>query len=67
MADNPPSRPTDEKRKGPRRTGIGRRILGERRMNPLSEPPAGSEAELKARQKQRRARKRRVLPDRRGH
>ena len=61
----PPFPPSDEKRKGPRRLGIGRRIHGERRTTPIPAPPDGPDAERQAREKQRRARKRRLLFDRR--
>ena len=61
----PPFFPSDEKRKGPRRIGIGRRIHGERRTTPISALPDGPDAGWKARQKQRRALTRRLLLDRR--
>jgi len=56
---------SEEKREGPRRSGLGRRIHGERRMTELPHPPAGFASAWKARQRERRVTKRRIIPDRR--
>jgi hypothetical protein len=54
-----------EKRKGPRRSGLGRRIYGERRTTELLQPPVGLSSAWKVRQGPRRFTKRRIIPDRR--
>jgi hypothetical protein len=54
--------PFEERRKGQRRDGVGRRINGDRRV-PLE--PGSHENAGRARGKERRVFKRRVLPDRR--
>jgi hypothetical protein len=61
----PPLPPSNEKRKGPRRLGIGRRTHGERRTTSIPAPPDGPNAQRHAREEQRRALKRRLLFDRR--
>ena len=58
---------SEERRKSQRRSGVGRRVLGDRRMaDPVSTPgnlPSG----WKRRQGERRVSKRRVIRDRRGN
>ena len=57
--------PSEERRKGPRRSGIGRRIHGDRRAVPPPAAPGTFESERRKLLKQRRLRKRRILSDRR--
>lgn len=63
--NNPQNMLSEERREGPRRSGLGRRIHGERRMTELPRPPAGLASAWKERQGQRRLTKRRIIPDRR--
>ena len=67
MSVNEPSPPSDEKRKGHRRIGTGRRTRGERRLIPMPAPPDDPDVDPKTRQKQRRVQKRRTLADRRSN
>jgi hypothetical protein len=63
--DNRQNRLSEDRRNGPRRSGLGRRIHGERRTTELPQSPAGLAPTWKARQGQRRDTKRRIIPDRR--
>jgi hypothetical protein len=63
--DNSRNSLSEEKRQGPRRKGLGRRIYGERRTTELPHPPADLASAWKARQGQRRATRRRIIPERR--
>lgn len=63
--NNPQNGLSEEKRNGPRRSGLGRRIYGERRTTELLHSPAGLASAWKARQGQRRVTRRRIIPDRR--
>jgi hypothetical protein len=60
-----PNRRSEDRRNGPRRDGVGRRIHGERRTTDLPPPPAGLESDSMTRHGQRREARRRIIPDRR--
>ena len=57
--------PSEERRKGHRRSGIGRRIHGDRRTIPLPAAPGPFDSDRRTLLRQRRVRKRRILSDRR--
>jgi hypothetical protein len=54
-----------EQRRVTRRSGIGRRIHGERRTIPLLAKQNTPDYDRRARSRERRVQKRRILPDRR--